>query len=75
MFKRLAIVIGVAAASVMPLGAQAWADAPPPTQALRDILPMSTGVPTDKPNGTVTPPPATSQITGRPQTLVSINSA
>jgi len=32
----------------LPLGAQARADAPPPTRANRDILPMSTGVPTIK---------------------------
>ena len=31
-------------------------NAPPPTQAVRDILPMSTGVPI-LPNATVTPPP------------------
>ncbi len=37
-------------------------DAPPPTQANRDILPMSTGVPIL--------PTQSAQITGRPQTLV-----
>jgi hypothetical protein len=37
-------------------------DAPPPTEANRDILPMSTGVPIL--------PTQSAQITGRPQTLV-----
>ena len=41
-------------------------DAPPPTRANRDILPMSTGVPIL--------PTQSAQITGRPQTMVfSIN--
>ena len=41
-------------------------DAPPPTRANRDILPMSTGVPIL--------PTQSAQITGRPQTIVfSIN--
>ena len=56
-------VVGALAPNGMPLPPRAAVvDAPLPTQANRDILPMSTGVPIL--------PTQSAQITGRPQTLV-----